>query len=298
MASARNAAFGVIADAREHQQRQRRRLIALALAICAAGAFTLQLSGGGSPRGARVAPTARPERQPAIATIASVGMCWFPAPLRHSAPLFSEHCKPATRARLLAPGIVTVASGTAPQHDPWRFDLQRVRAQGVVLLCTESRPVGAGQCLPYPDQPYANRVDNPPLNGSPPVVLVPGVGNCAAPVWNLIPGLVMHPNLAIYFRSPDGTRRARLVALDPRLGVPGGAFASIITHGPVTLIARDRTGRIVYTTPVTNSGDKPTFCNGLDGGDWRLMTPAQARADLRPIFEAYPFGRWVRAATG
>jgi hypothetical protein len=128
-------------------------------------------------------------------------------------------------------------------------------------------------------------------------VLTPGIGNCAPPVWNLITGLVMRPDLAIYFRSPDATRRVTLIHLDARLGVPGGAFATIITRGPVTLIARDRTGHTVYTTPVTNRGDKPTFCHGLDGGDWGLTTPAQADTNLQPRLQTYPFGPWVKTST-
>jgi hypothetical protein len=297
MSSGFGPVFGVIADARSRQWRQRVALIVLMLLVGGALALGVRGTGHGRPdvgraglgggRGRASAPTA---------TIASGGVCWFPTSARGRF-LRTGKCVRATPATLLAPGIVRVASGVAPHRDPWVVSLQRLRAQTVYLLCEDERPIGTGQCLPYPHQPYAERAGNPPLTGTPPVVLFGGEGNCGArPVWNLIAGLVMRPGLAVYFRSPDGTRRIPLVSLDTRLQIPGGAFATLIKHGPVTLLARNRAGRTIYTMAVTNRGDKPTWCNGLDGGDWQHTSYADAVQNLQPRIDTYPFGLFVKAS--
>lgn len=198
----------------------------------------------------------------------------------------------ATAATLLAPGIVKVAAGIAPHNDPWIFSLQRLRAQGVELLCPQLTPNGSGQCFPYPGQPNAETAGNP-LNPNPPVLLTPAAeGTCAPPRWNVITGLVMRSDVSVWFKSPTGTRRIPLVRLDPRLHIPGGAFATIITQGSVMLIARDAAGRTIYTAPVTNRGDKPTYCGGLDGGNYNTFDTS---INLTPRLITYPFGTYVVA---
>jgi hypothetical protein len=294
MSAEPSSAFGVVADARARQRRQRRRLAAMLAMLAALAIVALQLHSDEHGTNARAESAAQRQGQQPSALAASVGFCWFPttSPPR---PRLSTHCVPATPATLLAPGIVTVASGVALHHDPWVFSLQRLRAQGLDVLCPQIRPTGASQCFPYPGEPNSDHAGNPPLNGNPPVTLTPGVGTCAPPVWNVITGLVMRPKLSVYFKSPTGTRRISVVPLDPGLRVPGGAFATIITRGPVTLIARDSAGHTIYTAPVTNRGDKPSFCNGLDGGNYPSMPPDEAQANLQPNVITYPFGSSVVA---
>jgi hypothetical protein len=120
-----------------------------------------------------------------------------------------------------------------------------------------------------------------------------GEGSCTPPRFNVISGLVMRPGLSVWFKSPTGTRRIALVRVDVRFHVPGGAFATLITHGPVTLLARDTAGRTVYTAAVTNRGDKPSYCGGLDGGNYPPRD--EIRTGLKPQLFALPFGPFVRA---
>jgi hypothetical protein len=202
----------------------------------------------------------------------------------HCAALYTT--PPAT---VLAPGIAKAVTGTAPHRVPWIFSLQRVRYGGHEALCVEQTPEGGGQCFPF--TPGSNPLDtNPPLSTSAPVLLTPGgAGTCTPPRYALVSGLVMRSGLSVWFKTPGGTRRVPLVAVDPRFQIPGGVFATVITRGPVTLLARNAADKTVFTAPVTNRGDKASFCGGLDGGN-RPLTPAQARVDLQPQPMTHPFG--------
>lgn len=192
-------------------------------------------------------------------------------------------------AKLLAPGIVTVVSGTTPHHTPFVFSLQRVRYGGHALLCPQQTPQGSSQCFPYTPADSTAQ-GNPPLSQSAPVLLTPGGdGTCTPPRYTVISGLVMRPGLNVWLKTPDGTRRIALAVVSPLFGVPGGAFATMITRGPVVLVARNAAGKTVYTTPVTNQGDKPGFCGGLDGGNPPL-TPAEARLNITPRLLTRPIG--------
>jgi hypothetical protein len=192
-------------------------------------------------------------------------------------------------ATLLAPGILRGVSGVSPHHTPWIFSLQLLRYGGRELVCTELTPQGSGQCFPTPgEKPSLD--GNPTLGPDPPVQLTPGnEGTCAPPRYSVISGLVMRGGLTIWFKTPNGTRRIALVAVDKRFRVPGGVFATTITRGPVTLLARNAAGRTVYTAAVTNRGDKASFCGGLDGGN-RPLTLAQAQENLQPRVMTQPLG--------
>jgi hypothetical protein len=179
------------------------------------------------------------------------------------------------QASLLAPGIVSVASGVAPHRVKWIVDVQRVSAGGGQGVCIQQIPIGSSQCFPF------HRLaswGNEPVDGMPPVLLAPGsvVGGCTPPRFNVISGFVTRPDLALWFKTPTGTRRVPVVHVDARFHLAGGVFATIITRGPVTLLARDAAGKIIYAAPVTNRGDKPSWCGGLDGGQ---LTPS----DLWPV---------------
>lgn len=263
-------------------------------ALTVAAAVVLEVHDGGGQRATGTsANAARRSSVPGRTAILTNVFCSFPRPGPALPP--SHHCIPATPATLLPPGLLTVASGVAPHNDPWIFSLQRLRAQGLELLCPQLTPIGASDCFPYPGQPNADAAGNEPLSGSPPVWLTPGgEGTCAPPRWNVITGLVMRLGLSVWFKTPTGTRRIPLVPLDARFRVPGGAFATIITAGPVTLLARDAAGRIVYTAPVTNLREKPSFCGGLDGGKYSRL---DVSINLKPHLIDYPFGRYVIAPT-
>jgi len=285
---------GVIDDARRRQGLERRRIVVALASVAVATLVAYAVIGsGGTPSSRGLATgTSAHQSAPSPALTTAVGICIVP---HHGGPLrISHHCVVATPAELLAPGIVTVASGVAPHDDPWLFSLQRLQADGLELLCNDQTPEGGGQCFPYPGQRNADLVGNPPLGGSPPVWLTGGgEGTCWPPYhWQLVAGLVMQPGLSVWFKTPTATSRIPLVRLDPRLGIPGGAFATIITRGPVTLLARDTTGRLVYTAPVTNRGDKQTYCSGLDGGWYSFPTQAAKWANLKPRVIKYPLGLW------
>jgi hypothetical protein len=175
-----------------------------------------------------------------------------------------------TQARLLAPGIVSVASGVAPHRVKWIVDVQQVSAGGGQGVCIQQTPIGSAQCFPF------HRLaswGNAPVDSMPPVLLAPGsvVGGCTPPRFNVISGFVTRPHVTLWFKTPAGTRRIPVVHVDARFRLPGGVFATIITRGPVTLLARDTAGKTIYTAPVTNRGDKPSWCGGLDGGH---LTPS------------------------
>jgi hypothetical protein len=187
---------------------------------------------------------------------------------------------------LLAPGIVTVASGVAPHRVKWVVDVQRVSAGGGQGVCIQQTPIGSGQCFPF--QRHLASWGNPSVGSLPPAFLSPGswVGACSPPRFNVISGFVTQPDLTLWFKSPTGTRRISVVHVDARFHLPGGVFATIITRGPVTLLARDTAGKIIYTAPVTNRGDKPTWCGGLDGGH---LTPSDLwPANAQPRFGGSP----------
>lgn len=192
-------------------------------------------------------------------------------------------------ATLLAPGILRAVSGVSPHHTPWIFSLQLLRYGGRKLVCAELTPQGSAQCFPTPgEKPSLD--GNPTLGPDPPVQLTPGnAGTCAPPRYSVISGLVMRTGLTIWFKTPTGTRRIAPRAVDSRFQVPGGVFATTITRGPVTLIARNAAGESVYTAPVTNRGDKASFCGGLDGGN-RPFTLARARQNLQPRVMTQPLG--------
>jgi len=189
------------------------------------------------------------------------------------------------QARLLAPGIVTVASSVAPHRVKWVVDVQRVSAGGGEGVCIQQTPLGSAQCFPF------HRLaswGNPSVGSLPPVSLTPGsvVGGCTPPRFNVISGFVMRPDVTLWFKTPAGTRRIRVVHVDARFRVPGGVFATVIRRGPVTLLVRNTAGKIIYTVPVTNRGDKPSWCGGLDGGN---LTPSDLwPANVQPRFVGSP----------
>jgi hypothetical protein len=192
-------------------------------------------------------------------------------------------------ATVLAPGIVNAVTGTSPHHTPWILSLQRLRYATHTLVCPELTPQGSSQCFPAPGETTTPQ-GNPTLGPDPPVRLTPGnEGTCTPPRFNVISGLVMRPRLTIYLQTPTGTRRIPLVHVDPRFQIPGGVFATQITRGPVTLIAKNTAGATVYTAPVTNRGDKASFCGGLDGGNPPL-SKADAQRNLQPRPINYPLG--------
>jgi hypothetical protein len=288
--------WGVIEDARRRQGRERR-LIVLAFASALAVALVVYALFGdtGSPHAHGVAASTSPDQSAPtpVVTAAERGLCWFPN--RGNRLRMSHNCVRAQPATLLPPGFVKVASGLAPHDDPWVFSLQRLRAQGLDVLCVDQTPDQGGRCFPYPGQPNSDAAGNPPLSATPPILLTGGAGTCSPPSYQVTTGLVMRTGLSVWFTTPTSTRRVPLVRLDPRLGIPGGAFATLFTRGPITLIARDTAGRIVYSARVTNSGDRQSYCSGLDGGYYYFPTEAAKYADLKPRLTKYPFGPFVRA---
>ena len=97
----------------------------------------------------------------------------------------------------------------------------------------------------------------------------------------------MRPDFTVWFKTPIGTRRIPLVRVNSLFQVPGGVFATMITRGPVTLLARNAAGKTIYTEPVTNSGDNASFCGGLDGGN-PPFTPAGTALNIKPRLITQP----------
>jgi hypothetical protein len=151
----------------------------------------------------------------------------------------------------LPPGVVTVLRSSLPDGQPFSLTLQRIRFQGrqyVCLAASEGRALGTTQeCppLPLPDRPLVAVMSYPTVCSPRPAQLV----------W----GLAV-TDVSVALRAAGHELTAARRSIPAALHARGNLFFIWARSAPDSLIARNRSGKVVETHPI-NSGPVPVFAS-------------------------------------
>jgi hypothetical protein len=162
----------------------------------------------------------------------------LPTPLATSSPVIN-----------LPPGVVTVLQSSLPNGQPFRLTLQRIRFQGREYVCLAASESGGTtqQCapLPLPDRPLVAVMSYPTVCSPRPAQLV----------WGLA---LTDVTVALRVGGHDLTAARR--SIPAALHARGNLFFIWARSAPDSLIARNRSGKVVATHPI-NSGSVPVFAS-------------------------------------
>jgi hypothetical protein len=143
---------------------------------------------------------------------------------------------------------VTVLRSSLPDGQPFRLTLQRIRFQGRQYVCLAASEGGgtSGQCegpLPLPDRPLVAVMSYPTVCSPRPAQLV----------W----GLAL-TDVSVALRAAGHEQTAARRSIPAALHARGNLFFIWARSAPDSLIARNRSGKVVATHPI-NSGRVPVF---------------------------------------